>query len=110
MRWQDSISSDICEVKALLKDKIFTSIESIKVPVSDIPLIKENVLDISGIKETLVAQHVTLKDHIRRTELIEEQLVPISKHVEFMNTLAKVLVGGVTLASVVFEAWNIIHK
>lgn len=53
---------------------------------------------LAKIDVTLTAQHISLKEHIRRTNLIEEQLVPISKHVNMVKgALALIgLIGTIT--------------
>lgn len=33
-----------------------------------------------------------LKDHIRRTEILEERVMPIEDHVKFLRTLAKIII------------------
>lgn len=58
--------------------------------------------DLSSINVTLAEQAVTLKEHIRRTALIEADLVPIKTHVNQVNGAIKflgivsVLVGIIT--------------
>lgn len=37
---------------------------------------------IHSIDTTLAAQHESLRDHIRRTEILEEEIKPIKKHTE----------------------------
>jgi len=54
----------------------------------------ENKLDridarLNSIDVTLVAQHVSLKDHIRRTEILENEVKPIQKHVAMVNGALK---------------------
>ena len=41
------------------------------------------------IDVTLAKQHDQLEYHIKRTNLLEEQVRPISEHVTFMKVLAK---------------------
>ena len=56
---------------------------------------------ISRIDVTLVKQHESLVHHIKRTELLEQELVPISKHVHTLNAglkLIGMLSAGVALA------------
>lgn len=53
---------------------------------------------------TLAAQHVSLEDHIRRTELLEEEVRPIKRHVDRVNGALKLL--GVLL--LVFELYKAI--
>lgn len=55
---------------------------------------------IGSIDITLHGQHVSLTDHIRRTELLEEQLRPVEKHVAMVQGALKLigliaLVGGI---------------
>jgi hypothetical protein len=59
---------------------------------------------LNSVDKTLVAQHVSLNEHIRRTALLEEQaellrqeLKPVQQHVHLMNMLAKI---GVALTGV----------
>lgn len=41
----------------------------------------DKVVDnIGSINTTLAAQHESLKDHIRRTEILEEKIIPLEKH------------------------------
>lgn len=40
---------------------------------------------ISSIDSTLASQHVSLKEHIRRTEILETEIKPIQKHVSMMQ-------------------------
>lgn len=50
------------------------------------------------IKEILVEQHLSLKEHISRTELLEQRMtlieefvVPIRKHILLINTAFKII-------------------
>ena len=36
---------------------------------------------LASVDVTLKGQHITLKEHMRRTELLEKDLAPIKKHV-----------------------------
>ncbi len=36
----------------------------------------------ASVSVTLAEQHIQLKDHIRRTALLEQEIKPISKHVQ----------------------------
>lgn len=72
----------------------------------------ENKIDkiterISSIDGTLIAQHVSLADHIRRTELLEAQLKPVERHVVMVHGAFKLigilaLLGGILGAIVEF--------
>lgn len=60
----------------------------------------ENKIDkldtkLSRVDVTLAAQHVSLKDHIRRTELLEEDMKPVKAHVTKVKG-ALALLGAVT--------------
>lgn len=46
---------------------------------------------LASIDITLGAQHISLKEHIRRTTNIEEELKPIKRHVDMMNGALKLL-------------------
>lgn len=45
---------------------------------------------LSSIDSTLAAQHVSLKAHMRRTELLEKALEPIKSHVSIIEALFKI--------------------
>ncbi len=54
---------------------------------------------IGSIDVTLGKQHVSLCDHIRRTELLEQEIAPIKKHVNMVSGALKLIlvlaaVGG----------------
>lgn len=40
---------------------------------------------LSDIDGTLIAQHITLKEHMRRTELLEDAIKPVTRHVNMMQ-------------------------
>lgn len=48
---------------------------------------------IASIDVTLAAQHESLKEHMRRTLLLEEQLEPVKKHVSMVNGALKLILG-----------------
>lgn len=52
----------------------------------------------SEINVTLAAQHVSLKEHIRRTNILETELKPIKQHVQMIHGAFKLL--GIIVASV----------
>lgn len=65
---------------------------------------KEEVrANLNSITTTLAEQHVTLKDHIRRTELLEEQMEPVKKHVNMVNGALK-FIGLLGIAVSIAEA------
>jgi len=58
---------------------------------------------LGSIDKTLVAQHVSLEEHIRRTEILESKVEPIEKHVAMINGALKLfgmlcMVGGLIAA------------
>ena len=56
---------------------------------------------LNSIDTTLAAQHVSLREHIRRTEILEEKLQPVEKHVAMVDGALKLLgVIGIVAAIV----------
>ncbi len=46
---------------------------------------------VSSIDATIASQHVSLTEHIRRTEILENQVAPIKDHVAQLRGIAKFL-------------------
>lgn len=65
--------------------------------------------DITEIKVTLAGQHVSLVEHVRRTNLLEKKIEPIQKHVDYIQGGIKLilLLGGV---AAIIEAVSICLK
>jgi hypothetical protein len=68
----------------------------------------ENKIDsvketLSDINVTLAAQHESLKDHIRRTELLESTVEPLKKHVAAVSGALRLL-GLVVGAFAIMES------
>lgn len=69
---------------------------------------QEKIMDsIVEINQTLGQQHISLQEHMYRTQLLETRLaatedfvIPIKKHVLFVNATAKVI--GVIVAGITF--------
>lgn len=66
----------------------------------------EKVLDkldsrLDNIDVTLAAQHVSLKDHIRRTELLEDAVKPLQSHMDMVKGAAKLIGLASLLASII---------
>lgn len=65
--------------------------------------------DMSEMKVTLAKQEISLQEHIRRTNLLEEKIKPIEEHVSAVNTTIKIFgkITGITsiVASIVM-AWT----
>lgn len=47
---------------------------------------------ISSIDTTLAGQHVQLREHIRRTELLEADMAPVKKHIYMVHGIVKFFV------------------
>jgi hypothetical protein len=54
-----------------------------------------DTLDVTMVKNTM-----SLEEHIKRTNLLEEDFKPVKKHVELVNTASKI-VSGVVGAAIV---------
>jgi hypothetical protein len=54
--------------------------------------------DVCEIKIILGKQHVSLDDHIRRTELLENDVAPLKEHLIFVKSAVKI--GG-AVASII---------
>lgn len=62
---------------------------------------------IGSIDVTLVKQHESLKHHIKRTEILEQELRPIKKHVSTVSAIMKItgfMIGLIGVAAAVIEA------
>lgn len=53
------------------------------------------------INVTLSAQHVSLKEHIRRTNILEKKIEPIEKHVTMIQGIAKLIILASAVAAIV---------
>lgn len=72
----------------------------------------ENKIDkiqdnISSINSTLAAQHESLKVHIKRTDLLEQQIEPIKKHVAMVHGGLKLL-GLISVLAAIAESIKVI--
>jgi hypothetical protein len=72
----------------------FTSKKIIK----DLDYVKKAI---SSIDKTLALQHVSLQEHMRRTQLLEEALKPIDEHVHQVRGIAKFMAWLVGAAAAV---------
>ena len=46
---------------------------------------------VDSVDKTLVKQEVSLAEHIRRTHLLEQQMVPVVKHVGVVSFVGKMM-------------------
>ena len=72
----------------------FTSKKIIK----DVEQIKKSI---ASIDKTLALQHVSLSEHIRRTEILEQTIKPIDEHVHQVRGVAKFMGWLVAAAAAV---------
>ena len=56
---------------------------------------------IHSIDNTLAAQHESLKEHIRRTRLLEDSIEPVKKHVAMVEGVLKFIGGASVMAAIV---------
>lgn len=66
----------------------------------------ENKLDdtnehLSAIDKTLAAQHVSLVEHIKRSDMLEKKLAPVEKHVAMVEGALKLIGVLATIAAIV---------
>lgn len=59
---------------------------------------------LASIDVTLSGQHISLRDHIRRTAILEAQIKPIEKHVAMMNGALK-FIGVLALIAGIIEVF-----
>jgi hypothetical protein len=48
---------------------------------------------LDSIDITMTRNTLSLEEHVKRTNMLEERMKPVEKHVEVMNALAKLSVG-----------------
>lgn len=56
---------------------------------------------LASIDVTLMSQHVSLKDHMRRTQLLEQELRPIRTHVSRVEGALKLIALAAALATII---------
>lgn len=64
---------------------------------------------ISSIDVTLGKQSVSLEEHIRRTELLEERMKPVEAHVIFISGMTKLILAIATVAGAVAAILEWLH-
>lgn len=57
---------------------------------------------LGSIDVTLGQQHISLKEHIRRTALLEHEMRPIKRHVNMLDGALKLL-GLIAAVATIFE-------
>lgn len=58
---------------------------------------------LSSIDTTLAAQHESLKQHMKRSDLLEAQVEPLKRHVAMVEGIARAI-GGVAVLAAILEA------
>jgi len=64
---------------------------------------------LSSIDVTLAAQHVSLKEHIKRSDMLEAKLAPVEKHVAMVSGALK-LIGFMAAIIAIIEGAKVILK
>lgn len=64
---------------------------------------------LGSIDSTLSAQHVSLRDHIRRTAILEQELRPVKKHVDMVAGGIKLL-GILAALAAIIEGISLLLK
>lgn len=62
---------------------------------------------LSSLDITTAQQQVTLNDHIRRTEILEGEVIPLKKHVDMVSGALKLIALAGTVA-IIAEAVHLI--
>lgn len=63
---------------------------------------------LSAIDVTLVKQHESLKHHIKRTDMLEDELRPIRKNMTILIASAKILIYSSIIATIIDVVWRIV--
>ncbi len=68
----------------------------------------------TGMEVTLVKQHVSLEEHMRRSaaledanDLIRQELIPLKQHVAGFSVAGKLFVGLGVVAGVILGVWEL---
>lgn len=48
---------------------------------------------LSKIEETLIRNTISLEEHMRRTELLEKEVIPLRRRSDFIDAAYKTLIG-----------------
>ena len=73
---------------------------------SKLDKISENI---NEIKITLAEQHVTLKEHVRRTEILEAEIKPLKAHVQGVHLVLKLIGVASMLGAAVEGAMSVLE-
>lgn len=62
------------------------------------------------VSETLIRQEATLAEHVRRTNLLEQKLEPVEKHVAQVNGALKLIGLGSVLCGILVAILQMLGK
>ena len=71
--------------------------------------IDDTLEHMSNIDVTLAMQHVSLAEHIRRTELLENDIIPIKSHVAMVHGGLKVLGVIALVLGIIVSIIKVMH-
>jgi chromosome segregation ATPase len=76
----------------------------------------EHTKTLSSVDKTLALQAQSLENHVKRTNIAEENIAllreefkPVQKHVNFVNSLSKLITILGTLLGIVYVVWAMIY-
>lgn len=95
----DKLESKLDTAVVKLESKIDLVVE--KIHHIDATLVEK----IHNIDTTLAAQHESLKEHIRRTALLERTIEPVKRHVAMVEGALK-LVGGISVLVTIIQIFR----
>lgn len=64
---------------------------------------------LASVDKTLALQHLSLETHIKRTNLLEEKLLPVEQHVEQVRGVGKFIMYLSLLATVVAGVYAVLQ-
>jgi len=66
------------------------------------------VEQIAEINVTMARNTASLDEHIRRTNMLEEKLEPVEKHVLMVNSITKFVITMITLAAAATAIYKVL--
>lgn len=70
----------------------------------------DRIIDVQGKQETTLARlTVTVEDHVRRTNMLEDDIKPIKRHVAMVEGAMK-LIGLLSMIAVIIETIHLVFK
>lgn len=62
---------------------------------------------LNNIDTSLVRQTVSLEEHVKRTNLLEDEIKPIKKHIYFVNAVFRIIGLLSTISGIIVAAYEI---